>query len=260
MDSSKSVRSFFSTAAPHGQLPHIIGSEEYNHDNSCGLIDDLALGPQPLDFGSLAEPSGTSSVATEHDPSYLFRPQMFSMRQDSPWKDGSEPLVSAASDFKAMLEAALLSTYKFYDEESSSTHDVVDDARGTTNSMNQEALSSSQAAANAGAQDLNISETSTISPGEGNQSLVQDTNFDSSEFYSTLVSGSLFDAEEDLPLAQQPTVDEPTNAATGPDALCNVSEEEFIQKARIEDVSALERDTVLEDPSPSKLQAGDESC
>ncbi|KAF8370151.1 hypothetical protein HHK36_031781 [Tetracentron sinense] len=90
---TSSAGSLLKTGLAHGPLPHIVGSEEYIHDNSCGLAVQV----------------------------------------------GNEPLVSAASDFKAMLEAALLSPYKFYalpdcdiatfcytdDEESSPLSDAV---------------------------------------------------------------------------------------------------------------------------------------
>jgi hypothetical protein len=29
--------------SPYGSVPHIIGSEEYNHDNNCGLAGNSAL-------------------------------------------------------------------------------------------------------------------------------------------------------------------------------------------------------------------------
>lgn len=93
----------------YGPLPHIIGSEEYNHDNSCGLADDV----QPLtdDFSWLREFQGESLDSGAAD---LLESQMLGVQRGLE-KGQTDSLVSAAREFKAMLEAALVNPYKLYD-------------------------------------------------------------------------------------------------------------------------------------------------
>ncbi|XP_042507517.1 uncharacterized protein LOC122083702 [Macadamia integrifolia] len=57
---TSSVGSSFVTGLVHDPLPHIIGSEEYVHDNRCGLTDteDLILERESLNFSNITEPKG----------------------------------------------------------------------------------------------------------------------------------------------------------------------------------------------------------
>ncbi|OEL27100.1 hypothetical protein BAE44_0011878 [Dichanthelium oligosanthes] len=95
-------------------LPHIIGSEEYNHDNSCGLavflffqIDDAQTITD--DFSWLREFQMDSS---DSGPDDLFGSQMLGVQQCFQ-KGETDSLVSASREFKAMLEAALVNPYRF---------------------------------------------------------------------------------------------------------------------------------------------------
>ncbi|KAL6656775.1 hypothetical protein ACP70R_004555 [Stipagrostis hirtigluma subsp. patula] len=105
----RSTTSVFRAMSTHGPLPHIIGSEEYNHDHSCGLADDV----QPLadDFSWLREFQGESSDSKAGD---LFGSQMLGVQQGFE-KEETDSLVSATRQFKAMLEAALVNPYEFVD-------------------------------------------------------------------------------------------------------------------------------------------------
>ncbi|KAK9133868.1 hypothetical protein Scep_013396 [Stephania cephalantha] len=122
----------------------------------------------------------------------------------SVFKDGTEPLVSAALDFKAMLEAALLSPYKFYDEESSSAADS-----GQTHSnmaySTEQRHSELEDNVISEAPVLDIDEVSSLDPPDVSGATVLPTPGNTSSFVhsdvSALISGSLFDSEEDSPLA-----------------------------------------------------------
>ncbi|KAF8411219.1 hypothetical protein HHK36_003764 [Tetracentron sinense] len=139
---TSSAGSLLKTGLAHGPLPHIVGSEEYIHDNSCGLAEDTIFEGESFDFNHVLEPKGVSSNTGRLGSNTMFSPDLFEGEQGTSEKAiqvGNEPLVSAASDFKAMLEAALLSPYKFYalpdcdiatfcytdDEESSPLSDAV---------------------------------------------------------------------------------------------------------------------------------------
>ncbi|XP_038987696.1 WASH complex subunit 2-like isoform X3 [Phoenix dactylifera] len=189
--------SVFRTGLANGPLPHIIGSEEYMHDNSCGLTEDFALGTLPLDFSWIVDSKGTSSEAEGHGPSDLFSSPMSGMQQGLSEKDGTEPLVSAALDFKAMLEAALLNPYKFYDEENLSANNAVSDDRGTGQThMDAVIISGAPEAVSRGSpRNRGVIEEKAVPATEGNLTSLQDPDIHANELYSALVSGSLFDAE-----------------------------------------------------------------
>ncbi|KAF0905986.1 hypothetical protein E2562_009007, partial [Oryza meyeriana var. granulata] len=114
----RSTTSVFRAMSAYGPLPHIIGSEEYNHDNSCGLADDV----QPLndDFSWLREFQSESSESCTADNS---ESQIFGAQQGYE-KGDTDSVVSAAREFKAMLEAALVNPYKFYDDASITAQDA----------------------------------------------------------------------------------------------------------------------------------------
>ncbi|KAJ6815650.1 uncharacterized protein M6B38_339730 [Iris pallida] len=171
---------------------------------------------------------------------------MFGMHQDPPGQD------EAALDFKAMLEAALMNTYKFYDEESSSGYDAVGDSKstgGTQNNVNQESSTSSQSVLVGSTQHLNVEEEEQILPMSAatDRNLVspQDADIHDHELYSSLLSGSLFDTEE--PCTHDPV-------AGGPDISLNGDEEEFGQKASSENVDALVKDLESLSVSPDGLK------
>lgn len=242
---SHSTRSYFSAGTTHGPLPHIIGSEEYIHDNSCGLTEEFAVGTSLLDFSHILEPTGASSAPEGHDPPELFGSHMFGMHQDPPEQD------EAALDFKAMLEAALMNTYKFYDEDSSSGYDAVGDSKstgGTQENVNQESSTSSQSVLAGSRQHLNVEEEQilpTSAATDRNLISPQDADIHDHELYSSLLSGSLFDTEE-------PGTHDPV--AGGPDISLNGDEEEFGQKASSENVDALVKDLESLSVSPDGLK------
>uniref|UniRef100_A0A1D1XM07 WASH complex subunit FAM21 n=1 Tax=Anthurium amnicola TaxID=1678845 RepID=A0A1D1XM07_9ARAE len=147
-----------------GPLPHIIGSEEYIHDNSCGLIG----------------------------PNDLFNPNLFGMEQGPSEEDGNKPLVSAALDFKAMLEAALRSPYKFHDEGSSS-HAI--DPNNTWTAHTDQATLVSNNVRIGSSRDLQCLDGTTTPIREGNHLSFEDSDIHADNI-SALMSGSLFDPEE----------------------------------------------------------------
>ncbi|KAK9156204.1 hypothetical protein Sjap_003684 [Stephania japonica] len=119
------------------------------------------------------------------------------------YQDGTEPLVSAASDFKAMLEAALLSPYKFYDEDSSTATDSAQIHSNMTYSTGQRHSDLGENLISE-APVLDIDEVSFLNPADVSDATVLSNpgNTDSLAHsdVSALISGSLFDSEEDSPL------------------------------------------------------------
>ncbi|XP_057847514.2 uncharacterized protein LOC131057373 isoform X2 [Cryptomeria japonica] len=111
-----------SEAIPHkvgwndGNLPHIIGTEEFMRDNSCGLTDDRNLGMDPLDFNSDPEREGIHLESEMAGSRTLLEANWPGTDSDKDDQVGVEPAVSAALDFKAMLEAALRSPYIPYND------------------------------------------------------------------------------------------------------------------------------------------------
>nr|CAB3458340.1 unnamed protein product [Digitaria exilis] len=67
----RSTTSVFRAMSTYSPLPHIIGSEEYNHDNSCGVADDAQTITD--DFSWLREFQGES---LDSRPDDLFGSQM----------------------------------------------------------------------------------------------------------------------------------------------------------------------------------------
>ncbi|WOL07712.1 hypothetical protein Cni_G16459 [Canna indica] len=185
---------FRKTASAYSLLPHIIGSEEFIHDNSCGITENLSVRNPLLDFGLIVESKQASSTAEE--PPNLFGPDLFGIQGGSSGKVMADPLASAATDFKAMLEAALLNPYKFYDDETLPVHDV----RATkleTGETNKDVVGSSgehEAVGHGTYEQLNNTAEEEKLVAGGN--VLPDTH--AHDFYSALVGGSLFDIEEDL--------------------------------------------------------------
>lgn len=111
-----------SEAIPHkvgwsnGQLPHIIGTEEFMRDNSCGLTEDRIFGMDPLELDADAEGEGIRLASEMAGTRSLLEADWSGTESDKDDQVGMEPAVSAALDFKAMLEAALRSPYIPYDD------------------------------------------------------------------------------------------------------------------------------------------------
>ncbi|XP_020096058.1 uncharacterized protein LOC109715462 isoform X2 [Ananas comosus] len=185
-----STSSIFRAMPIYSPLPHIIGSEEYLHDNSCGLVDDFTSRSLPADFSWVGDSKGVSSDSEVPD---IFGSHVLGAQQDSN-KDETDPLVSAAQDFKAMLEAALLNPYKFSDEESVLAHDPVNDRSAEhtyenvdlgTSKEPEDASSDSLEQPNVIKEHLTYLEDPEVRPDH--------------ELYSALVTGSLFDGEDESP-------------------------------------------------------------
>nr|CAD1819323.1 unnamed protein product [Ananas comosus var. bracteatus] len=186
----RSTSSIFRAMPIYSPLPHIIGSEEYLHDNSCGLVDDFTSRSLPADFSWVGDSKGVSSDSEVPD---IFGSHVLGAQQDSN-KDETDPLVSAAQDFKAMLEAALFNPYKFYDEESVLAHDPINDRSAEhryenvdlgTSKEPEDASSDSLEQPNVIKEHLTYLEDPEVHPDH--------------EQYSALVTGSLFDGEDDSP-------------------------------------------------------------
>ncbi|TVU38413.1 hypothetical protein EJB05_11781 [Eragrostis curvula] len=173
----------------HGPLPHIIGSEEYNHDNSCGLADDA----QPLtdDFSWLREFQGESLDSGAGD---LFESQTLDLQQGS-GKGETDSLVFATREFKAMLEAALVNPYKFYDDVSTTTQNAsTDNAR--TSEEPESLYSTGEAAGERSTDADNAEETGLLAS-------LQDPHSNVEDIYSALVREGLFDTGDEV-LSMEP--------------------------------------------------------
>ncbi|THU61937.1 hypothetical protein C4D60_Mb07t28500 [Musa balbisiana] len=183
------------TGLVYRPLPHVIGSEEFIHDNSCGITENTSLGNPQLDLGLILESKQASSVAEELDSLDLFGPDIFGNQQDSSEKDMTDPVASAASDFKAMLEAALLNQYKFHDEESLSVKDILRD-KMISGQIHTDVVGTS------GEQQVSQGTSEQLNSTIEEDKPVTEGNFCSlthpEELYSALLGGSLFDNDEDL--------------------------------------------------------------
>ncbi|XP_062190511.1 uncharacterized protein LOC133893499 [Phragmites australis] len=190
----RSTTSVFRAMSTNGPLPHIIGSEEYNHDNSCGLADDV----QPLtdDFSWLQESQGESSDFGAGD---LFQSQMPGVQQGFE-KGETESLVSAAREFKAMLEAALVNPYKFYDDVSTTAQDASVENTSTSdvhhNTDPVSLIRMGEAAGERSTEADNAEETKLLAS-------LQDPDINVHDLYSALVREGLFDAGDEI-LAMDP--------------------------------------------------------
>ncbi|MQM03684.1 hypothetical protein Taro_036470 [Colocasia esculenta] len=165
----------------------------YLRDYEHNCAEDLVFGTS-FDFNDLAETKGIQMDAETND---LFNPNLFGAEQVPAEENGNEPLVSAALDFKAMLEAALRSPYKFYDEETSS-HTVEDDDTWTAFTVKYmlDMTKVSDIITTGNSHRLCDIDGSTIPfVGHANSDEVSDIHTK----ISTLISGSLFDTEETCP-------------------------------------------------------------
>ncbi|KAJ1291450.1 hypothetical protein BS78_02G316100 [Paspalum vaginatum] len=147
--------------ACHSPLPHIIGSEEYNHDDSCGLAEFQG---ESLDSG----------------PDDVFGSEMPGVQQGF---EKTDIIVSASREFKEMLKAAFVTPYKFYDG----------DAITTTRDASLENTSSSEVHQNT----VNIpSLHATVLTGTGGAAALQNPDINVHDIYSALVG--LFDAGDEI--------------------------------------------------------------
>ncbi|KAK3125382.1 hypothetical protein QOZ80_7BG0604090 [Eleusine coracana subsp. coracana] len=186
----RSTTSVFRAMSTYGSLPHIIGSEEYNHDNSCGLADDA----QHLtdDFSWLR---GSQGESLDSDAGDLLGSQTLELQQSS-GKGETNSLVSATREFKAMLEAALVNPYKFYDDVSPTAR-----AASTENARPSEVVhhniepvlldSMGEAASVRLTEADNAEETGLLAS-------LQDPRSNVQEIYSALVREGLFDTGDEI--------------------------------------------------------------
>nr|TKW35330.1 hypothetical protein SEVIR_2G364500v2 [Setaria viridis] len=193
----RSTTSVFRAMSTYNPLPHIIGSEEYNHDNSCGLADDAQAITD--DFSWLREFQGESSDLGPYD---LFGSQMLGV-QEGFEKGETDSLVSASREFKAMLEAALVNPYKFYDDASNTARDASVENTGTSevHHNTDPALSTRMD----GAADEKSTEADNAEEAELLASL-QNPDINVHDIYSALVREGLFDAGDEI-LAVDPASD-----------------------------------------------------
>ncbi|CAM6085304.1 unnamed protein product [Calypogeia fissa] len=104
----------------HGEriqiLPHIIGSEEFSRDVYCGLAELRHWQHEPESDTEVE--SGRAGLAAESSGTGILFEEDISATQSDAFdyqEEGAEPAVSAALDFKAMLEAALRNPSLPYD-------------------------------------------------------------------------------------------------------------------------------------------------
>ncbi|ERN03477.1 hypothetical protein AMTR_s00003p00268540 [Amborella trichopoda] len=193
-----SAASVYKFGSARGELPHIIGSEEFMHDNTCGLTEDLILETTTLGFSHKSSPEQLRLGAGAGVQAML-NPGFFGIDQDATDKDVSEPLVSAPLDFKAMLEAALISPYRIYDEDSSSQPSVGGDHYYNPELMHEKGHGSSAppSTTTVDHQRLTGFPDTNASIAQSNLAFLQDSNFGQHSLPHVLVSGSLFDSDEE---------------------------------------------------------------
>ncbi|XP_072147683.1 uncharacterized protein [Setaria viridis] len=203
----RSTTSVFRAMSTYNPLPHIIGSEEYNHDNSCGLADDAQAITD--DFSWLREFQGESSDLGPYD---LFGSQMLGV-QEGFEKGETDSLVSASREFKAMLEAALVNPYKFYDDASNTARDASVENTGTSevhhNTVNSPSTSMPLDPALSTRMDGAADEKSTEADNAEEAELLaslQNPDINVHDIYSALVREGLFDAGDEI-LAVDPASD-----------------------------------------------------
>ncbi|XP_024540574.1 WASH complex subunit 2 isoform X2 [Selaginella moellendorffii] len=100
-------------------LPYIIGSEEFMRDPHCGLPDlrHKASTSVTREYDSEAEKDGVNMAAEMVAGGVISDDEWSEPSNEAPEdQDHHEPAVSAAMDFKAMLEAALRASYVTSDD------------------------------------------------------------------------------------------------------------------------------------------------
>ncbi|XP_015694687.1 uncharacterized protein LOC102719134 [Oryza brachyantha] len=189
----RSTTSAFRAMSACGLLPHIIGSEEYIHDNSCGLADDV----QPLnddfgwlrDFQSESSDSWTTNIS-ESQTTNISESQI-SGAQRSYEKGETDSVVSAAREFKAMLEAALVNPYKLYDDDATITAQDASVEKELSTSEDPVMLTgTSEATSGRSAQEN--------SDDKGLFASLQSPDMNPHDIYSALVREGLFDSGDEI--------------------------------------------------------------
>ncbi|URE19055.1 hypothetical protein MUK42_11031 [Musa troglodytarum] len=163
--------------------------------------------------------------------------------------DMTDPVAYAASDFKAMLEAALLNQYKFHDEESLSVKDILRD-KMISGQIQTDVVGTSgerQVVSQGTSEQLNRTIEEDKPVAEGNFCSLTHPQ----ELYSALLGGSLFDNDEDVLCSGQKdstdvsTYDGESNSwrtdVKGKDTSMCSDEEEGGQRARWQVVNSDER-------------------
>ncbi|CAL5072126.1 unnamed protein product [Urochloa decumbens] len=192
----RSTTSVFRAMSTYNPLPHIIGSEEYNHDNSCGLADDAQIVAD--DFSWLREFQGESS---DSGPDDLIGSQMLGVQQGFE-KGETDSLVSASREFKAMLEAALVNPYKFYDNASTTARDA--SLENTSASEVHHNTDPSLSTRMGGAVGERSTEADNAEEAELLASL-QNPDINVHDIYSALVREGLFDAGDEIQAVDPPS-------------------------------------------------------
>ncbi|XP_073006166.1 uncharacterized protein [Typha latifolia] len=240
---SCSSSSIFTTMSAHSMLPHVIGSEEYIHDNTCGLTDDFTSPNLPDDFSWVWEFKSISSDAEAPD---LFGSHMLGMPHGFN-KDETEPLVSAALDFKAMLEAALLNPYKFYDEESVLAHDA-----STDNKTSAQTEKNVNTVMSRGQEDVSSDSFQQEDVKEEGLTYAKYPEGHAHELYPGLITESLFDAED-----EPVSLDQKESADMSASTSCSTSQGEGTVDSAIPAESTLSRnDQFSTDPSKIIVHTG----
>ncbi|URE19060.1 hypothetical protein MUK42_11031 [Musa troglodytarum] len=168
---------------------------------------------------------------------------------ESSVQDMTDPVAYAASDFKAMLEAALLNQYKFHDEESLSVKDILRD-KMISGQIQTDVVGTSgerQVVSQGTSEQLNRTIEEDKPVAEGNFCSLTHPQ----ELYSALLGGSLFDNDEDVLCSGQKdstdvsTYDGESNSwrtdVKGKDTSMCSDEEEGGQRARWQVVNSDER-------------------
>lgn len=242
----RSTTSVFRAMSAYGPLPHIIGSEEYIHDNSCGLADDM----QPLsdDFSWLREFQSESSDSRTADisESQIFRAQR------GYEKGETDSVVSAAREFKAMLEAALVNPYKFYDDATITAQDASVEKKISTSEDQVMLTGTSEAPSGRSAQEDNSEQTGLFAS-------LQSADANPHDIYSALVREGLFDTgDEILSMDRGESADTPISGLAS--GLANLGTADPAERGYSINETTNEEGYLIEgdDPSPSNKDEQDD--
>uniref|UniRef100_A0A0E0ED54 Uncharacterized protein n=1 Tax=Oryza meridionalis TaxID=40149 RepID=A0A0E0ED54_9ORYZ len=242
----RSTTSVFRAMSAYGPLPHIIGSEEYIHDNSCGLADDM----QPLsdDFSWLREFQSESSDSRTAD---ISESQIFGAQRGYE-KGETDSVVSAAREFKAMLEAALVNPYKFYDDATITAQDGSVEKKISTSEDQVMLTGTSEAPSGRSAQEDNSEQTGLFAS-------LQSADANPHDIYSALVREGLFDTgDEILSMDRGESADTPISGLAS--GLANLGTADPAERGYSINETTNEEGYLIEgdDPSPSNKDEQDD--
>uniref|UniRef100_A0A0E0ALG4 Uncharacterized protein n=1 Tax=Oryza glumipatula TaxID=40148 RepID=A0A0E0ALG4_9ORYZ len=242
----RSTTSVFRAMSAYGPLPHIIGSEEYIHDNSCGLADDM----QPLsdDFSWLREFQSESSDSRTAD---ISESQIFGAQRGYE-KGETDSVVSAAREFKAMLEAALVNPYKFYDDATIRAQDASVEKKISTSEDQVMLTGTSEAPSGRSAQEDNSEQTGLFAS-------LQSADANPHDIYSALVREGLFDTgDEILSMDRGESADTPISGLAS--GLANLGTADPAERGYSINETTNEEGYLIEgdDPSPSNKDEQDD--